>query len=126
METELATLLANAVQSGVQQKQLREITKVNTKSTPKYLAQPKNYKQYFYITAIIAVLLTVGLPSRAFKTPVKYLYQSFYSTVYDPEGTCLVSSGQMTFDIVRPIVSCDICKGMTDKVEMICGRSKEA
>lgn len=120
MEAQLNVLFANAIENGVQQKQLGDAINVNTEnSKPKYLVEPKNYRKYFLMTVVIALLVTVGLPRRAFKSPVRYTYDLFYANVYDPEGNCLLTSGQLAFDVFRPVVSCDICKGMNGQVRSL-------
>jgi len=114
MDSRLNKLFTNASEAGFNREELKEITQLKKKVKTKHIAEPTNVKYYACVTALIVVLFAAGFPKHAFKSPKKYLIELFLDTVYDPEGKCLVNPSQLKFDVLRPVLKCDMCRNITE------------
>lgn len=116
MDAYITQLIEKAAETGIQRKQLQDIGKVKKKLKPKYLTEPIRFRYYLFLTGLIAVLITAGLPKYAFRRPIYYVTELFRNRVYDPNGNCLVNAGSFhSFEILRPKADCKFCRNV-DKV----------
>ena len=114
MDSHLAKLFTVASEAGINQKELKEISQLKKKVKPKHLTEPINVKFYGFIFGLIVLLFVAGFPKTAFRRPKEYLINLFYNTVYDPEDKCLVNPSRINFDVLRPIIKCDMCRNITE------------
>ena len=114
MDARLEDLFATALLSGLQRGELKKVSSVDQKLKPKHLKKPVDHRYVSTIVCVIAFLFLLGTPRGAYRNPVEYLQTHFEYYVYNSESKCLIGNDGFSIEITRPLVNCDMCKGLTE------------
>ena len=114
MDEFLNKIFEKAVQNGVKRKDLKRFSQIKATTVVKYDQRPFSIKYTFLIISLVVGLFAAGLPKEAYNEPVEYLKDLFAARVFDYNGKCFFHRSYLTFDVLRPVLKCGMCRNITE------------
>ena len=114
MDIELQDLFATASVSRLKEEDVKNLSKVYKKTYVKYREKPIECSYVAYIIGLIAFLIIIGQPSKAYREPIQHITDFIAERIYDKQSDCLLSHSAISLEISWPLEKCSICQGITE------------
>ena len=112
LDLKLSMQIDKALKDGVTEEELFKHFKIKSKQV-KHKEAPFNFLKIFWIFSLIVVLYALSNPE-LFRNPKEFIEEFKENYLLTSGDRCLVGMGAVSLTLSRPVLNCDICRGITE------------